>query len=347
MIRVLIAEDSPTLCELLVTVLQSQGDIQVVGTAADGERSVDLASRLKPDVVTMDIHMPKLNGFEATRKIMESHPVPIVIVSSTLTDDMAATFRAVDAGAVAFVRRPHGVADDRYAESADHLVQTVRLMAQIKVVRRWRRPEPPRSAKLALPPPKVSPGPRKLVVIGASTGGPLVLQTIFAALPAQFPLPILVVQHMTPGFVQSFVDWLASTSRLTIRVARDGERPEPGHVYIAPDHKHLAVGPQGTIVLADGPPENRLRPAVSHLFRSAVQQAGADVIAILLSGMGMDGAAELRLLREAGAITLAQDAASSVVHGMPGAAIALDGATHVLSPEEIPPLLLRLTSAPS
>jgi two-component system chemotaxis response regulator CheB len=336
---VLVAEDSPVLRDFLVNILSAEADIQVIATAVDGVQAVDAVARLKPDVVTMDIHMPRLNGFEATRRIMENHPVPIVIVSSTMSDQVAATFRAIEVGALAFVPRPHGIGHQDYAASAGDLVQTVRLMAEVKVVRRWPKPAMIRPRTAPVEPPGAARGPgAKLVAIGASTGGPIALQTILAGLSPDFPAPLLVVQHISPGFVRGFVEWLGTSSSLPVHVARQGDRPQAGHVYLAPDGAHMGIG-AGTIQLDDGDPENGIRPAISYLFRSVARTFGANAAGVLLSGMGADGAAELKRLRDAGATTVAQNKESSVVHGMPGIAIGLGGATHVLGPDEIPGLL--------
>ena len=343
LIRVLVAEDSPVLREFLVNILSADADIQVIATAVDGVQAVEAVGRLKPDVVTMDIHMPRLNGFEATRRIMESHPVPIVIVSSTMSDQVAATFRAIEAGALAFVSRPHGIGHPDYAASAGELVQTVRLMAEVKVVRRWPKPEAVgrRVVPAPSPLPKAASGSGgKIVAIGASTGGPMALRTILAGLPSDFPAPLLVVQHISPGFVQGFVEWLGTSSPVPVLLARHGERPLAGQVYLAPDGTHLGID-ANTIKLDGGAPENGIRPAISYLFRSVAQAFGANAIGVLLSGMGADGAVELKRLKDVGATTIAQSKESSVVHGMPGVAIGLGGATHVLGPEEIASLLVQ------
>jgi two-component system, chemotaxis family, protein-glutamate methylesterase/glutaminase len=347
-IRVLVAEDSRTLRDFLVGILSAEPDLQVIATAADGVHAVEAVRRLKPDVVTMDIHMPRMDGLEATRRIMEGHPVPIVIVSGTSTDHVATTFRAVEAGALAFVPRPHGIGHVNHPASAGDLVQMVRLMAEIRVVRRWPRParSDGRAAPAALPRPSSHAGTR-MVAIGGSTGGPLALQTILAGLRRDFPVPVLAVQHISPGFVQGFVEWLGTSSALPVHLAAAGDYALPGHVYIAPDGAHMGLGRAGTIVLDHGPPQHGQRPAVSYLFRSLAETIGADVAGVLLSGMGADGAAELKLLRDAGAVTIAQNKESSVVHGMPGVAIALDGATHVLAPDEIAQTLLQLVPSPA
>jgi two-component system, chemotaxis family, protein-glutamate methylesterase/glutaminase len=346
LIRVLVAEDSPTLRDFLVNILSAEADIQVIATAVDGVQAVEAAARLKPDVVTMDIHMPRLNGFEATRKIMENHPVPIVIVSSTMSDQVAATFRAIEAGALAFVSRPHGIGHPDYATSAGELVQTVRLMAEVKVVRRWAKPGAAGRRTMPVLPPRtaVAPGAgivaAKIVAIGASTGGPIALQTILTGLTPDFPAPLLVVQHISPGFVQGFVEWLGTSSPLPVHLARHGDRPLTGHVYLAPDGAHMGIAAE-VIQLDHGAPENGIRPAISYLFRSVGQAFGPNAAGVLLSGMGADGAVDLKQLKDHGATTIAQSKESSVVHGMPGVAIGLGGATHVLSPEEIAGLLTQ------
>ena len=341
LIRVLVAEDSPVLRDFLVNILSAEADIQVIATAVDGVQAVDAVARLKPDVVTMDIHMPRLDGFEATRRIMENHPVPIVIVSSMMSDQVAATFRAIEVGALAFVPRPHGIGHRDYAASAGDLVQTVRLMAEVKVVRRWPKPEAigRRAAPARVPRTVLAPG-AKIVAIGASTGGPIALQTILAGLSPDFPAPLLVVQHISPGFVQGFAEWLGTSSPLPVHVARHGDRPLAGQVYLAPDGAHMGIAAD-LIQLDDGASENGIRPSISYLFRSVAREFGPNAAGVLLSGMGADGAADLKYLRDAGATTVAQSKESSVVHGMPGVAIGLGGATHVLGPDEIAGLLMQ------
>ena len=346
MIKVLVVEDSPVLREFLVHVLGADPVIHIVGTASDGEEAIKAVARLQPDVITMDIHMPKMDGLEATRRIMETHPVPIVIVSgSTDPHDMAVTFRATEAGAIAVLRRPAGIGHPEHEATARELVQTVKLMSEVKVVRRW--PQVRREAAPARPAEAISGhAPMKVgvVAIGASTGGPPVLQTILAGLPKDFPAPLLIVQHMASGFVHGFVEWLAQSSALPVHVAAHGETISPGHVYVAPDEFQMKVERGGKIVLARDAPEDGLRPSVAYLFRSVAEAYGSDAVAGLLTGMGRDGAEELKQLREKGAVTFAQDKDSSVVHGMPGEAIKLDAAMLVLPPEKIAPMLVGLAN---
>ncbi len=342
MIKVLVVEDSPVVREFLVHVLSADPDILVVGTAHDGEQALEAVRRLAPDVVTMDIHMPRLDGIEATRRIMENDPVPIVIVSgSSDPKEVATTFRAMAAGALAVLPRPAGIGHPEHEATVRELVRTVKLMSEVRVVRRWPRA---RQDALPVPPPAVGPAPARLraVAIGASTGGPPVLQAMLAALPKDFPAPILIVQHMAAGFIQGFVDWLAQSAKIPVHLASQGETLLPGHVYVAPDGVQMKVGRGDRIVLASDPPDQGLRPSVAALFRSLAAVYGGEAAACLLTGMGRDGAAELKLLRDQGAITFAQDQESSVVHGMPGAAIRLDAASFVLPPEKIAAALAGL-----
>jgi two-component system chemotaxis response regulator CheB len=287
----------------------------------------------KPDVVLMDIHMPRLDGFEATRRIMETHPLPIVICSATSDPrELAVAFRSMEAGAVACVEKP-GFADAGDAR-VSNLVQTLCLMSEVKVVRRWPRARLP-AAIGPVATARACPNVTRLVGIGASTGGPLVLQTILSGLNRNFPAPLLIVQHIARGFLSGMVEWLNQTTGLHVHVAAHGACPLPGHVYIAPDDFHLGVEASGMLVLAHEPPENGLRPAVSWLFRSLALHAGPNAVGVILTGMGKDGAAELKTLKDRGAFTIAQDRDSSVVHGMPGAAIELGGASVVLPAERI------------
>jgi two-component system, chemotaxis family, protein-glutamate methylesterase/glutaminase len=211
------------------------------------------------------------------------------------------------------------------------------------VVRRWPRLK---STPVVLPTPQMPlqrvPAELQVIAIGASTGGPLVLQTILAGLPKDLPVPVLIVQHMAPGFVQGFAEWLAQSSGFPVHIPTAGEYPLPGHAYVAPDGVHMGVGTGGRVILSDGDPDNGLRPSVSHLFRCVAQVFGRQAVGVLLTGMGRDGAEELKLMKDGGAVTIAQDKKSSVVHGMPGEAIRLGAATYVLSLEDIAPALTGL-----
>jgi two-component system, chemotaxis family, protein-glutamate methylesterase/glutaminase len=349
MIKALVVEDSPVVREFLVRILNEDARIRVVATARDGEEALEAVATSKPDVITMDINMPRMNGFEATRRIMETQPTPIVIVSGSWDPrEVETTFQALDAGALAAIPRPMGIGHPDHAKSAHELVQTVKLMSEVKVVRR--RPRPRSEGSAPSPAPSVSPPIKRpetaiqVVAMGASTGGPPALMTVLSQLPKEFPVPVLVVQHMAAGFIQGFAEWLQHATGLPVQLAAQDERILPGHVYIAPDGFQMKVVAGGRISLDADDPENGVRPSVSCLFRSVAETYGANAAGVLLTGMGRDGAVELQLMRERGAVTIAQNEETSVVFGMPGEAVKLGAATYVLSPNQIGSVLADLTN---
>lgn len=346
MVNVLVVEDSLVIREFLVHVLNSDPAIHVAGTAANGLEALDAVRRMNPNVITMDIHMPKMNGFDSTRRIMETVPTPIVIVSGSSTrEEVSTTFQALEAGALAVVHRPTAIGHPEYAATAMELIQTVKAMAEVKVVRRWARPlkgaSVPSIPKLET---KREHPDVRIVAIGASTGGPVVIETILSFLPKEFPVPILIVQHMATGFLQGFVEWLTQSTGIPVHIAAHGEHIQPGHVYAAPDGYHMGVQSNGQIELSKDEPENGLRPSVSYLFRSIARSFGRNTMGVLLTGMGRDGAEELKTLNELGAVTIAQDEESSVVYGMPGEAVQIGAADYVMAPEKIAAAMASLTS---
>jgi two-component system chemotaxis response regulator CheB len=346
-IHVLVVEASCATREMLVNLLQSDPGLSVVGAVGDGDEALAAVSQSQPDLVTMDMHLPGLDGFEVTRRIMETHPVPIVIMSANSDAvDVAKSFRALEAGAVAAVERPTDITGQ--GSIARHFLETLKAMAGVKVVRRWARArtDTRRETQARLQLPQLATPDAELVAIGASTGGPPVLRTILAGLGPSFPVPVLIVQHISPGFVQGLVDWLNDTTGMPVRLARHGERAEPGHAYLAPDGCHMTVNNLGRIFCTPSEAGNGPQPSVSALFRSVAAQFGARAVGVLLTGMGRDGAEELKLMRHAGAVTIAQDKDSSVVHGMPGEAIALNAARHVMPPESIIAKLRSLVGKP-
>jgi two-component system chemotaxis response regulator CheB len=344
MIRVVVVEDSPVVREFLVHILNSDPEMQVIGTAQNGQEATEAVRNKRPDIVTMDIHMPGMDGYEATHRIMETWPVPIIIVSgSTGVGEVAMSFKAIEAGALAVVARPKGIGHSDYEATAKELIQTVKLMSEIKVVRRWSRtkkdvllpPTPRIEVKKELPT-------IQIVAIGASTGGPIALQTILSGLPGDFPVPVLIVQHISAGFSEGFVHWLAASSGFPVHMASEGEYLPPGHAYVAPEGFHMIVKARNRIALLRAEHKDGLCPSVSVLFNSVAQVFGQNAIGVLLTGMGKDGAQEMKLMKDKGATTIAQDEASSIVHGMPGEAIKVSAATYVLPPERIAALLANL-----
>jgi two-component system chemotaxis response regulator CheB len=343
MIKVLVVEDSPVVRDLLTHILNSDPKIRVIGTAANGEEAIEAAARNRPDLITMDVHMPKMDGYKATRAIMETNPVPIVIVSGSASMvEMENSFQAMEAGALAVLRKPEGIGHPDYEADVKELILTVKLMSEIKVVRRWGRRALKEPGAYVGAPAMIPAVDIRVVAIGASTGGPPVIQQILAGLPKEFPAPVLIVQHMAGGFFQGFVEWLSQTSSLPVHLAIDGNRILSGHVYIAPENVQMKVGLNGRLSCTDDVPENGLRPSVSYLFRSVAGVYGKNSVGILLTGMGKDGAGELKLMRENGAVTIAQNEESSVVFGMPGEAVKLDAAKYVLPPSGIIDLLGQL-----
>jgi two-component system chemotaxis response regulator CheB len=348
MVNVLIVDDSPVARQLLEFILSRDPEIRVIGMAKDGEEAIRAVRDKKPDLVTMDINMPKVNGFDATRTIMETTPVPIIIVTASENiHEVATSFQALEAGAVTLMPRPPGVNHPKYETMAKSLVDAVKTYAEIKVIRRVPQkragsvPNTYLKAKMKIEPIK---GGARIVAIGASAGGPVVIQTLLSGLKKGFPLPLVIVQHMTQGFSEGFAEWLEGTTGFPIHIATNGEYLLPGHAYISADGYQMGVENDNRITLTDAPPENGMRPSVSFLFRSVHQVYGNRAIAVLLTGMGRDGADELKSLKDNGALTIVQDEQSSVVHGMPGEAIKLGAAMYVLSPEKIVDVLNEITN---
>ena len=341
MIRVLVAEDSAVTREYLVYLLGRDPGLEVAGAARDGQEALDEAKRLRPDVILMDVHMPRMNGYEATRRIMEEAPVPIVMVSASLSmDETAMTFQALQAGALTVAEKPPGLDHPDHAAVARWLVETVKSMAEVKVVRRWPRRERP-----ALPPRPARPSSRKvqLIAIGASTGGPAALSEILRNLPGDLGVPVLVVQHIAAGFVPGLTEWLEKQTPLTVKLAEAEETARPGVVYVAPDGWQMGVTKDFRIRLTKAPSLNGFCPSVDYLFRSVAEFHGHSAIGVLLTGMGRDGAEGLLHLRQAGGVSIVQDEESSVVFGMPGEAVRIGAAEFVLAPEEIAGAIRSIT----
>ncbi|HEX9053184.1 MAG TPA: chemotaxis-specific protein-glutamate methyltransferase CheB [Anaeromyxobacter sp.] len=330
-IRVLVADDSELFRELLVRVIVVDPGFDVVAVAADGNAAAALARSVKPDVITMDLNMPDADGFSGIARIMAESPTPILVL--TANPEEAVGFRALSLGALDILEKPQATTD--LEEYGQLLRSRLRLLAGVKVIRhlrglRERSAAPPRAATRP-----------ELVVIGASLGGPRALATLLRGLPAGFPVPIAVVQHIADGFTEGLASWLGTESRLVVLEAADGAPLRPGRVLVAPSGRHLLVG-VGVARLSDAPPVDTFKPSVTPLFLSAARAYGARACGVLLTGMGRDGAEGLRKIKEAGGPTIAQDEATSAVFGMPRAAIELGAVDRVLPIDEIPRALLEL-----
>jgi two-component system chemotaxis response regulator CheB len=327
-LRILIVEDSVMVRKRLTDVFTGDPAFTVVGEAGDGERALELCKRLRPDVVTLDLMLPGLNGVEVTRRIMADCPTPIVIFSGMANRTMGLhLLDALSAGAVDAVEKP-----TRFVSSGEWATE---LLSRVKLAARVPNAAAP---SLTLPPEPPRPQPARLVAIGASTGGPAAMKDILTHLPADFPLPILLVMHLSEKFEASMVEWLGKGSPIPVRHVVDGEPvPSPGRpgLLMARANRHLVLR-DGRLRLVDGPERHSSRPSVDVLFESVAKDLGPRAVGCLLTGMGRDGAEGLNSMKRAGAMTLAQDEESSVVFGMPREAIRLGAARHVLALKDIP-----------
>ena len=342
-IRALIVETSTGRASRLPHDLAEDAELSVVGTAAAGN-VLDKLERYQPDVVAVDLQLPGETGFQAIRQIMTNYPLPVVVVGEGGTDG-SLNFAALEAGALAVVQRPIEVPGAERDAQIAALAQTLKLMSEVRVVRRRQRMAAPATLQLASAPEAtvVTPVRIRLIAIGASTGGPAVLQTILGGLAGDFPVPVVIVQHITAGFVSSMVEWLQMGTALRLHVAEHNEPLLPGHVYFAPDQRQMGVN-GSHVVLGPSEQEDGHCPAVSYLFRSVAKTYGRSAVGVLLTGMGKDGAAELLQMRRQGSITIAQERESCIVYGMPGRAEDLDAVTHYLPPDKIAPVLTALAT---
>ena len=344
-IRVMIVEDSQVVREFLEFLIGRDPRLTVVASVASAEQALEKLHEVRPDVISLDIRLPGMNGLEATGRIMAERPTPIVVCSASVNDeDLNISMNALRAGALAVVEKPVGTNHQDYQLLAERLCTQLVLMSKVMVVRQRLG----RGLKFAATPPDAGPAMQPAAVqrggavrprfqalgIVASTGGPNALSQILGSLDKQFPLPILLVQHITASFLEGFVHWLNSICPLSVTVARAGEVPQRGHIYVAPVERHLALSPTG-IQLIDAEPVSSQRPSGTVLFRSMARSLGPAALAALLTGMGDDGAIGLKEIRDAGGHTIAEHESTAVVYGMPGVAVRLGAACEVLPLDEI------------
>jgi two-component system chemotaxis response regulator CheB len=350
-IRVLIVEDSDVVRHLLEHIIGGDPRLEVVGSAGSAEEAWPMLQRVSPDVISLDIRLPGMDGFEATRRIMRDKPTPIVVCSASVeSEDLKITMNALRAGALAVVEKPVGVTRDDYERLAGMLCTQLAIMSEVRVIRQRTVPDRPSgdgAAPIAAPAMPMSALPavrHEIVGVGASTGGPNAVVQLLTALGRDFPLPVLIVQHIIPAFLGGFAAWLDNVAPQRVRIARDGDVPEPGCVYLAPADQHLRLDPK-RLRLSQGPPISHQRPSATSMLESIAASAGPAGIGILLTGMGDDGADGLVALRRAGGFTIAEHASTAVVYGMPKAAVDRRGASEVLPLPEIAPRVLELLHA--
>jgi two-component system chemotaxis response regulator CheB len=365
MIRVLVADDSRAFRAILRTILGRSPEIEVVGEAQDGQEAVDKVLALRPDVVTMDVRMPGKDGLEAIDEIMRRRPTPVVVVSAEAGPErQEVSFRALELGAVEVLAKPRADVQGRFEREAEEIRMAVRAVAGVKLVTRHRRQAQGEAPATSRPQPRAMPsvpargtpapvGPRawaaperapRVLGIAASTGGPAALARILRELPAGYPLPVLVVQHIAEGFERGLAHWLAGETPLTVKIAADRELLRPATVYLAPGGSHLGAA-GGVALLQGGEPVRGFRPSGTVLFRSLAQEYGDGAAGLILSGMGDDGAEGLKVLRDRGGWTAAQGPQSSVVYGMPRVAVERGAVGVTLELEEIAGALVRLVRA--
>jgi two-component system chemotaxis response regulator CheB len=319
-IRVLIAEDSPTARVLLTELFKRSHDFEVVGHAGNGAEAIERAIALSPDLIIMDVHMPIVDGLDATKEIMREAPAPIVMVSSSASvADVGLGLSAMQAGALVLLAKPGSPGSESFEDEARQFLSMAKAMAAVKVVRRWSRPS--RGAPQLPARSRARESSVRLIAIGTSTGGPAALHRILIDLPRDFPAPVVVVQHMARGFIDGLVKWLGGAIALKVTTASHGEELLPGTVYIAPDDRHLGVTAEGRAVLATTAPLAGFRPSADYLFDSCARAYGSSLVAAILTGMGQDGVEGLATVKERGGRVIAQDERSSVVFGMAQQAI--------------------------
>lgn len=331
--RVLVVDDSAIIRKVFTRELAKDRSIEVVGGAPDPFVARDKIVQLEPDVLTLDVEMPRMDGITFLRKLMAHHPLPVIVVSSLTPKGCATTLEALEIGAVDVLEKPREGEGESLAEFSIRLRDKIKAAAQVKLNVRTARPAPPRPASTAM-----LRTTEKIVVLGASTGGTEAIRQVLQAMPPTCP-GIAIVQHMPSTFTRAFADRLNGLCQIEVREAEDGMSLIPGRAIIAEGNQHMLIRRSGAryyVQVKDGPLVCRHRPSVEVLFNSAAKYAGGNCVGVLMTGMGNDGAQGLKTLRDAGARTIAQDEASSVVFGMPKEAIRLGGAETVVSLDKIP-----------
>ena len=336
-IKVLVVDDSALMRKMIPQMLERNGGIRVVGTAMDGRFALEKAAELKPDVITLDLEMPRMDGIEALREIARNHQLPVIVVSAHTTEGANSTFKALAMGAFDFVTKPLNGSSRHIEEIAQQLTAKIRAAVQARVspVRAFSPVEFPKVHKVA----RKKAAPSRVIAIGVSTGGPNSIQYVLSRLPADFSGSILIVQHMPEGFTEMFAKRLDASCAIDVKEARSGDLLLAGRALVCPGNRHMKVRRAtlgDMVVLSDEERVNGHRPSVDVLFRSMAEEFGAQAAAVLMTGMGEDGAEGMGLIKSVGGMTIAQSAESCVVYGMPRAAIERGHALRVSPLETIP-----------
>lgn len=344
-IRVLTVDDSALMRQVLAMLLSKDPEIEVIGSAPDPFIAREKIKALNPDVITLDVEMPKMDGLTFLEKLMRGHPMPVVMVSSLTEAGCQTTLRALELGAVDFIAKPKIDLREGMEEVAQNLIAKIKAAAQAKVKGRGAT-EPPTSRAISLASSSMIKTTDTIIAIGASTGGTEAVKDVLMALPPNTP-PVLITQHMPEHFTKTWADRVNSLCRISVKEAEEGDSVLPGHVLIAPGNYHMTLvrsGARYTVRINQDPPMNRHRPSVDVMFASVAQYAGANAVGVILTGMGGDGAKGMFTMKQAGAFTIAQDEASCVVFGMPKEAIKLGGVDKILPLAEIPAAIVAYVS---
>lgn len=344
-IKVLIIDDSVLIRKMLTEILNSSPEIEVIGTAADPLIARDLIKQLNPDVLTLDIEMPNMDGITFLRNLMRLRPTPVVMISTLTEKGAGVTLEALTLGAVDFIAKPKVDVVNTLNNYAEEIIGKVKMAARANIGNSFTRPlKNTETSTKTEPAKRRSVNNNKIIALGASTGGTEAIKVVAKGLPADTPA-VVITQHLPAAFSESFVRHIDLVSEMSACIPKNGQTVEAGHIYLAPGDRHMEIVREGSryvIKLLDTEPVNRHKPAVDVMFRSVVQSAGANAIAVLLTGMGADGAAGMKELHDAGAKTIIQDEQSSVVWGMPGAAFKLGCADYVLPLDEVAQKILSL-----
>jgi two-component system chemotaxis response regulator CheB len=338
----MIVEDSTVVRRLLAHIVSTDPRLVLAAAVASAEEALRELPRVKPDVISMDIRLPGMDGLEATRRIMAEQPTPIVVIADSVRDStFGISMNALRAGALSVVEKPVGIETGGHEQVADTIRTQLYIMSQVPVIRQRGnlafRPRPPQAELAQRPPQQPS-----VLAIAASTGGPPALAQVLGALPADYPMPVLLVQHMGAAFMEGFAQWLDGLVPMKVALAQEGEAPRPGRVYVAPGDRHLLLSPQGVLRLSHEKPLASQRPSATLLFRSVAEAGGDRALGVLLTGMGEDGAIGLAEMRRAGGYTITEHESTAVVYGMPAAAVRLGGSSLSLPLPAIGPRLAQL-----